>query len=138
ELDKIGETPLPPYIRRTKQLEADRERYQTVFSRPPGSVAAPTAGLHFTENILNAIRARGVEIVFVTLHVGLGTFAPVKAKAISNHIMHEERFEVPLVTANAINSAKFSSRRVIAVGTTTLRVLESLAAGNNNRVTDGT
>jgi S-adenosylmethionine:tRNA ribosyltransferase-isomerase len=132
ELDDIGELPLPPYIERDqKNLPAsDKERYQTVFAKPAGSVAAPTAGLHFTENLLAEIRSRGVEICFVTLHVGLGTFAPVKAETLAEHIMHEERYEVSEATAKAVNTAKSEGRRVIAVGTTSVRVLESAARPN--------
>ena len=129
-LDTLGEVPLPPYIRRddASQIETDRERYQTVFARPPGSVAAPTAGLHFTEAVLDKIRQRGVRVDFVTLHVGLGTFAPVKTDIISHHVMHEEVFQIPDATARLINETKQANRRVMAVGTTTLRVLESLTA----------
>src|SRR2546423_1499730 len=136
-LDKIGEVPLPPYIRRSEQMESDRARYQTVFAQPPGSVAAPTAGLHFTDYLLNQLRERSVEICFLTLHVGLGTFAPVKAKNVSEHKMHEERFEIPNTTADVINSAKVSGRRVLAVGTTTLRVLESVAEANDGHILPG-
>jgi S-adenosylmethionine:tRNA ribosyltransferase-isomerase len=129
ELDALGELPLPPYIARDQNNlpASDRERYQTVFAQPAGSVAAPTAGLHFTENLLTEIRARGVEVHFVTLHVGLGTFAPVKAKTLDAHVMHEERFEVSDPTAQAVNKAKSEGRRVVAVGTTSVRVLESAA-----------
>ena len=128
-LDDLGEVPLPPYIvrpdaGRTKQ---DRQRYQTVFAKPAGSVAAPTAGLHFTESLLAEIAARGVQVCFLTLHVGLGTFAPVKAETIAAHTMHDERYELGEETARAIHEAKSAGRRVIAVGTTTARVLESLA-----------
>ncbi len=128
-LDELGHLPLPPYIRRpdASHDREDGQRYQTVFARPPGSVAAPTAGLHFTEPFLDKIRAAGVEVCFVTLHVGVGTFAPVKAESIAAHVMHEERYEVSEETARKINSAKNEGRRVIAVGTTTVRVLESLA-----------
>jgi S-adenosylmethionine:tRNA ribosyltransferase-isomerase len=128
-LDVLGEVPLPPYIARadTSPMEQDRQRYQTVFARPPGSVAAPTAGLHFTESLLAEISAHGVQVCFLTLHVGLGTFAPVKAETIAAHIMHEERYDLSEETARAINAAKAAGRRVIAVGTTTLRVLESRA-----------
>jgi S-adenosylmethionine:tRNA ribosyltransferase-isomerase len=127
ELDTLGELPLPPYIERDPQNlpASDAERYQTVFAQPAGSVAAPTAGLHFTENLIAEIRALGVEIHFVTLHVGLGTFAPVKAETIAGHVMHEERYEVTEATAAAVNAAKRGGRRVIAVGTTSVRVLES-------------
>lgn len=129
-LDALGEVPLPPYIVRADQsrMEQDRERYQTVFARPAGSVAAPTAGLHFTESLLAEIAARGAQVGFLTLHVGLGTFAPVKAETIAAHTLHEERYELSEETARAVNDAKRAGRRVIAVGTTTLRVLETLAA----------
>ena len=104
-----------------------QERYQTVYADPAGSVAAPTAGLHFTEPLLDQIRSLGVETHTVTLHVGLGTFAPVKAEALEEHAMHTERYTLPTATAEAINRAKAEGRRVIAVGTTTVRVLESVA-----------
>jgi S-adenosylmethionine:tRNA ribosyltransferase-isomerase len=127
ELETLGEVPLPPYIYRADvgQMAEDRERYQTIFAQPPGSVAAPTAGLHFTESLLAGIRSRGVQVCFVTLHVGPGTFAPVKAETIASHVMHEERFELSEESARIINEAKQSGRRVIAVGTTSVRVLES-------------
>jgi S-adenosylmethionine:tRNA ribosyltransferase-isomerase len=128
-LDDFGEVPLPPYIRRDSpaELETDRDRYQTVYAHPAGSVAAPTAGLHFTAEFLEQLRALGVHICFVTLHIGLGTFAPVKADHLVAHKMHEEHFEVPAETARAVNDAKASGRRVIAVGTSSLRVLEGEA-----------
>ena len=132
-LEQLGEVPLPPYINRA-EASGDRERYQTVFARTPGSVAAPTAGLHFTDGILDQIRERGVTVCFLTLHVGLGTFAPVKSEKLTDHIMHEERYLIPNSTAEGVNRAKSEGRRVIAVGTTTLRVLESagdrVEAGN--------
>jgi S-adenosylmethionine:tRNA ribosyltransferase-isomerase len=134
ELDRLGEIPLPPYVRRASQLPEDRERYQTVFAKAAGSVAAPTAGLHFTPEILEKIRARGVKICFVTLHVGLGTFAPVKTETLDAHKMHEERFEVGKKTVHAVNEAKNAGCRVIAVGTTTVRVLESVAAQNSGKL----
>jgi S-adenosylmethionine:tRNA ribosyltransferase-isomerase len=139
ELETLGETPLPPYITRANRGagETDKARYQTVYAAAGGSVAAPTAGLHFTEALLAEIRARGVRVCFVTLHVGLGTFAPVKAETPEGHIMHEERFEVPGETAQAVNEAKGAGRRVIAVGTTTTRVLESVAAQNGGRLVAG-
>jgi S-adenosylmethionine:tRNA ribosyltransferase-isomerase len=139
-LDTLGEIPLPPYITRANpgELEADKIRYQTVYATPGGSVAAPTAGLHFTEALLAEIRTRGVEIIFVTLHVGLGTFAPVKADSLAEHVMHEERFEVSEASVRAVNDAKATGRRVIAVGTTTVRVLESVASQNNGRLAAGT
>ena len=135
ELDSLGEFPLPPYIERDKQLPEDKERYQTVYAQPAGSVAAPTAGLHFTEKLLDEIRARGVKVCFVTLHVGLGTFAPVKAETLAEHKMHEERFEIGEETVHTVNEAKKNGGRVIATGTTAVRVLESVAvmnAGNLN------
>lgn len=119
-LPTLGETPLPPYIKRVANVD-DADRYQTIFAKHSGSVAAPTAGLHFSADILRRVRDHGVQIGFVTLHVGLGTFAPLKTDSIEEHTMHEERFTVPLETASLIKSAK----RVIAVGTTTVRVLES-------------
>jgi S-adenosylmethionine:tRNA ribosyltransferase-isomerase len=129
-LDKIGEVPLPPYIERetSGQFPEDKERYQTVYARSDGSVAAPTAGLHFTDELLGKIRAMGVRVCFVTLHVGPGTFLPVKAENLSEHIMHEEHFVLGEETVRAVNEAKRSGRRVIAAGTTTVRVLESVAA----------
>jgi S-adenosylmethionine:tRNA ribosyltransferase-isomerase len=129
-LDALGEVPLPPYITRsdTSRMEEDRDRYQTVFAEPAGSVAAPTAGLHFTQSLLAEISTRGVQVRFLTLHVGPGTFAPVKAETLAEHTMHEERYELSEETARAINEAKRAGRRVVAVGTTTVRVLETLAA----------
>lgn len=127
ELETLGEIPLPPYIERPADSDDDA-RYQTVYAQPAGSIAAPTAGLHFTPQVLEALRACGVQTQFVTLHVGLGTFAPVKAEQLADHVMHEEWFELPETTADAINTAKREGRRVIAVGTTTVRVLESAAA----------
>ncbi|MBI5386074.1 MAG: tRNA preQ1(34) S-adenosylmethionine ribosyltransferase-isomerase QueA [Verrucomicrobia bacterium] len=138
-LETLGEMPLPPYIRRAEPnlRSEDRERYQTVYARPRGSVAAPTAGLHFTEPLLEQIRAMGVEVCHVTLHVGLGTFAPVKAEALEEHVMHAERFVVSEETARAINAAKAEGRRVVAVGTTSVRVLESMAAAHEGRMAAG-
>jgi S-adenosylmethionine:tRNA ribosyltransferase-isomerase len=129
DLEHLGEVPLPPYISRAVGPSAafDRERYQTVFAKPEGSVAAPTAGLHFTETFLEELRARGVEICFVTLHVGPGTFNPVKVKTIAEHKMHTEKFSLPAKTAEVINKAKARGRRILAIGTTSLRVLESVA-----------
>ena len=132
-LDALGEVPLPPYIQRIGAPSSlDRERYQTVFARPRGSIAAPTAGLHFTVAMLDRLRSVGVDVQFVTLHVGLGTFAPVKAGRVEDHVMHEESFELGAATAAAINRAKRDGRRVVAVGTTTVRVLESVAAANDD------
>jgi S-adenosylmethionine:tRNA ribosyltransferase-isomerase len=138
-LFEIGEIPLPPYIAREggRTTAEDRNRYQTVYGRENGSVAAPTAGLHFSKELLSELEARGVELRYVTLHVGAGTFLPVKAEKIADHIMHEERFEVSQATADAINGAKAAGRRVIAVGTTTTRVLESVARDHDGVVKAG-
>jgi S-adenosylmethionine:tRNA ribosyltransferase-isomerase len=123
-LERLGKMPLPPYIH--EEL-GDAERYQTVYSRVSGSAAAPTAGLHFTNELLGELRARGVAISFVTLHVGLGTFRPVKAENIEDHEMHAEYCEIPVKTAEAVSEAKRDGRRVVAVGTTSCRTLESRA-----------
>ena len=123
-LEKIGEMPLPHYI--TKKLE-NGERYQTVYSKELGSAAAPTAGLHFTPELLQKIRDKGVKIGFVTLHVGIGTFRPVKAENIEDHHMHSEHYHLPKETADLINQTKANGGRVIAVGTTSCRTLESVA-----------
>ena len=127
QLDQLGELPLPPYIQRKphRQTDEDTERYQTVYANPAGSIAAPTAGLHFTNALLDQLRAKEIQIHSLTLHVGLGTFAPVKAESVAEHQMHTENFSLPPETATAINTAKAEGRRVIAVGTTTVRVLES-------------
>ncbi len=130
-LDQLGEAPLPPYIRRpTGNHTADTARYQTIFADSTGSVAAPTAGLHFTPILLNTLRRRGIITCTLTLHVGFGTFAPVKAERITDHHMHAERYTLPSATAAIINQARRDHRRIIAVGTTTLRVLESIAQEN--------
>jgi len=121
-LDQLGEMPLPPYI--TAQLE-DRERYQTVYSKKEGSAAAPTAGLHFTKDLLEKIEKKGIQIAYVTLHVGLGTFRPVKVDDVNEHKMHSEFFEVSEETAQTINKVKESGGRIISVGTTSTRTLES-------------
>jgi len=136
ELERLGEIPLPPYIERSERLDSDRERYQTVYAQAAGSVAAPTAGLHFTPKLLEEIKKRGAETHYVTLHVGLGTFAPVKAETLSDHVMHEERFELSAETARAINQAKSNRRRVVAVGTTAVRVLESVAEKNSGTLVE--
>jgi S-adenosylmethionine:tRNA ribosyltransferase-isomerase len=137
DLDSVGEIPLPPYITRPHpgSLAEDKLRYQTVYAQSPGSVAAPTAGLHFTPELLERIRRKGVIISYVTLHVGLGTFAPVKAESLQDHVMHEEWGEVGDATADAINAAKAAGRRIFAAGTTSVRVLESVAALNHGTVT---
>lgn len=139
ELERIGEMPLPPYIKRppAKTSAVDRERYQTVYSHDKGSVAAPTAGLHFTPELLAKIRGAGVQICHVTLHVGPGTFAPVKSENLADHVMHEERFSVTGEAAHAINLARREHRRVIAVGTTSVRVLESAADTGSGLVQAG-
>lgn len=123
-LDKIGQMPLPPYI--TAKLE-DKERYQTIYSNELGSAAAPTAGLHFTRELMERIRAKGIKIGYVTLHVGLGTFRPVKVNDVTKHKMHSEHYEIPQKTADIINETKKNGGRVIAVGTTSCRTLESVA-----------
>jgi len=125
-LDRIGHMPLPPYIHRDDTAQ-DRDRYQTVFSHEPGSAAAPTAGLHFTSEILDQIRARGVQIETVTLHVGLGTFQPVRAENVEDIRLHAEHYTLPAATAEAINAALREKRRIIAAGTTTTRTLEHCA-----------
>lgn len=122
-VDQVGSIPLPPYIRRM-DTPGDRERYQTVFARARGAVAAPTAGLHFTESTLDVLRNKGVEICSLTLHVGLGTFLPVRVENILEHRMHSEWYHVPAATAEAVNKAKREGRRVFALGTTTTRTLE--------------
>lgn len=122
-LDKVGTMPLPHYI--TKKLE-DKERYQTVYSRELGSAAAPTAGLHFTKELLSKVKNKGINIGFVTLHVGLGTFRPVKVKDIDDHKMHSEHYEVSAETAELINKTKAENGRVVCVGTTSCRTLESM------------
>ncbi|MGH8851080.1 MAG: tRNA preQ1(34) S-adenosylmethionine ribosyltransferase-isomerase QueA [Casimicrobiaceae bacterium] len=127
-LEQHGAVPLPPYIARAPDA-GDEERYQTVYARHPGAVAAPTAGLHFDQALLAALRARQVEIAYVTLHVGAGTFLPVESDDLSRHRMHSERFRVPPATAAAIDKARASGRSVVAVGTTSLRALEAAAPG---------
>jgi len=129
-LDKLGEMPLPPYI---KEKLADKDRYQTVYAKNIGSAAAPTAGLHFTKELLEEINKKGVKLVYITLHVGLGTFRPVKVENIEEHHMHSEYFEVPEEAAEIINETKEKGGRVIAVGTTSTRTLESIGT-NESRV----
>lgn len=125
-LEEIGQMPLPPYIERKSETE-DKQRYQTVYCREAGSVAAPTAGLHFTEKLLGRIEEKGVNIAFVTLHVGIGTFRPVKCTNISEHKMHFEKYSIDEKNAGIINSAQKGGGRIIAVGTTSTRALESSA-----------
>ena len=130
-LDKLGSMPLPPYI--TETLD-DKERYQTVFAKERGSAAAPTAGLHFTDELLEQISAKGVEIAFITLHVGLGTFRPVSVDSIENHTMHTEYYQVTEETATAINLTKERGGRIIAVGTTSARTLETIGSEHSGKI----
>jgi S-adenosylmethionine:tRNA ribosyltransferase-isomerase len=132
-IERIGHVPLPPYIHREDDRAADRDRYQTVYAQTRGSVAAPTAGLHFTPEILAQIRARGVELAEITLHVGLGTFQPVRVEKVENHKLHRESYEISAAAAQAINLAKAEGRRVVAVGTTTVRTLEYAAEHSADR-----
>lgn len=131
---RIGRMPLPPYIKRVKNndvlLHLDRERYQTVFAQKAGAIAAPTAGLHFSKDTIERIKDNGVEIGFVTLHVGLGTFLPMKTEDMRDHHMHKEYYECPEVVIHKIEKAKKQNKRVIAVGTTSCRVLETIATGD--------
>ncbi len=137
-LEEIGSMPLPPYIERAAS-EEDRDRYQTVYCREEGSVAAPTAGLHFTEELLEQVRAKGVELAYVTLHVGIGTFRPVKADNIKEHSMHFEEYEISEESASIINKAKREGRRIVSVGTTSVRTVESAAYYDENVMcADGT
>jgi S-adenosylmethionine:tRNA ribosyltransferase-isomerase len=126
-LEHHGHVPLPPYITRDDTL-ADKQHYQTIYAKPKGSVAAPTAGLHFTEDLMAALRARGILMEFVTLHVGAGTFQPVKVEDTREHVMHREWAEISAETAARINAARAAGGRVVAVGTTSLRILETVAA----------
>lgn len=135
-VDTIGHMPLPPYIKRADDA-GDRDRYQTVFAASRGSIAAPTAGLHFTPAILAALASRGVERAEVTLHVGYGTFQPIRVDVVEEHQMELEHFEISEATANAINTALDQGRRIIAVGTTTTRTLESVARVHGGRIVPG-
>ena len=129
-LDQYGQVPLPQYIKRVKSNEEDVQRYQNVYSQPKGSVAAATAGLHFSHDLIEKIVAKNIDTAFVTLHVGAGTFLPVKTENIANHKMHSEWCEVSQETADKINSAKKDGRRVVVVGTTAMRTLESCSENN--------
>jgi S-adenosylmethionine:tRNA ribosyltransferase-isomerase len=131
DIEQLGHVPLPPYISR-EDSPADRERYQTVYARERGSVAAPTAGLHFTPEVLSAIRERGVETAEITLHVGLGTFQPVHAENVEEHKLHRERYSIAEAAATAINAARAAKRRIIAVGTTSVRTLEFAASRSSD------
>ncbi len=126
-LERIGHMPLPPYIER-EDTESDRERYQTVYARQPGAVAAPTAGLHFDNEMLNNLDKQGIKSTFITLHIGAGTFQPVRTERLVEHQMHSEQVEIDAVVCEKINAARHAGRRVIAVGTTVVRALESAAA----------
>ena len=127
-LERYGHLPLPPYITHAAGAEDD-ERYQTIFAREPGAVAAPTAGLHFGEEMLQSLSSKGVDVAYVTLHVGAGTFKPVRTALIEEHVMHSERYSIPQTTVDTIEQARAKGGRIIAVGTTSLRALESAAAG---------
>lgn len=135
-VDAIGHIPLPPYIKRADRTD-DRERYQTVFAQTRGSIAAPTAGLHFTPALLAQLRAGGVECVELTLHVGYGTFQPIRVATVEEHRMESEQFEISDHAASAVNAALDAGRRVVAVGTTTTRTLESVARTNGGRLVPG-
>lgn len=136
-VERLGRMPLPPYIRKGEATEEDREWYQTVYAHPEksGSSAAPTAGLHFTGELFERLKAMGVTSAAVTLHVGLGTFLPVRAERVADHVMHSERYEITEETAKAVNLAKEEGRRVVAVGTTATRTLET--AGKSGRIEAG-
>lgn len=133
-IERLGHVPLPPYIARADR-PADRDRYQTVYATTRGSVAAPTAGLHFTPEILQRIRARGIEIAEITLHVGLGTFQPVRVENVEDHKLHRESYEISPAAAHAINTAKANGRRIVAIGTTTVRTLEYAASLSHEKNT---
>jgi S-adenosylmethionine:tRNA ribosyltransferase-isomerase len=134
-LGRFGSVPLPPYITHAPQSE-DESRYQTVYARAPGAVAAPTAGLHFDQDLLGALVKRGIELAYVTLHVGAGTFQPVRAKDLADHRMHAERYEIPKATVDAIGATRERGGKVIAVGTTTVRCLEASGASAGSGETE--
>ncbi len=135
-VDTIGHMPLPPYIKRDDRAD-DRDRYQTVFAQPRGSIAAPTAGLHFSPSLVSALQARGVELTEITLHVGYGTFQPVRVERVEDHRLEAERYEISDAAAAAITRARTAGRRIIAVGTTTTRTLEAVARANNGAIVAG-
>ena len=135
-VDAIGHVPLPPYIKRTDR-EDDRERYQTIFARARGSIAAPTAGLHFTPALLEQCAARGVEVAEITLHVGYGTFQPVRVEQVEDHRLEPERYDVTPAAADAIGNALRDGRRIVAVGTTTTRTLEAVMRQHEGRIVPG-
>ena len=130
QIDQLGKTPLPPYIQSTASEDKLREQYQTVYAKEKGSAAAPTAGLHFTEDLLNRLKEKGIQIEKITLHVGLGTFKPVTDEQIKNKVLHSEHFEITKETADRLNTAKQAGKKIIAVGTTSCRVLESQTDSN--------
>lgn len=141
QFERLGHTPLPPYIERPDET-SDRERYQTVFAKRPGAIAAPTAGLHFTTTILEKLRAQGTEICELTLYVGLGTFQPIHSETLEKHVMHPETYEIPPETADRIRAARAAGRPILAVGTTVVRALEDAAlraaeSGSRNLVLAG-
>lgn len=135
-IDRLGHVPLPPYIRRPDE-DADRTTYQTVYAKSRGAVAAPTAGLHFTQRVLDELRARGVGSCEITLHVGLGTFQPVRSEVVEEHKMEGERFEISDAAAAAINRARAEGRRIVAIGTTSVRTLEFVALENGCKIVAG-
>lgn len=132
-LDALGEMPLPPYI---KERLDDKDRYQTVYAKEVGSAAAPTAGLHFTPQLLEKIKEKGIKIAYLTLHVGLGTFRPVSVDNLDEHVMHAEYYEISKETADVINDAKANGQRIVAVGTTTIRTLETIARDNDGKMVE--
>jgi S-adenosylmethionine:tRNA ribosyltransferase-isomerase len=145
-LEEIGQVPLPPYIKRadalgatgtSQQRAADRERYQTIYAERRGAIAAPTAGLHFTPRVLEALRARGVSLTEITLHVGYGTFAPVRVSDLNEHAVAAEHYEITPEAAATLNDARARGRRIVAVGTTTVRALESATDDSTGRLTPG-
>jgi S-adenosylmethionine:tRNA ribosyltransferase-isomerase len=136
-LGRFGHVPLPPYIRKGRAEAADQERYQAVYARSAGSVAAPTAGLHFTPAVIQSLEERGIERAFVTLHVGLGTFQPIESEDLTRHHMHREWAELPPATVEAVTACKKREGRVVAVGTTVVRVLESVASSGPLRPWSG-
>ena len=137
EIERLGVPPLPPYIARTEPRESDKESYQTVYAAARGAIAAPTAGLHFTQDILDAIAARGVQIVRITLHVGIGTFKPVKVDRVDEHRMDSERYEITAEAAEQLNAAMTARRPIVAVGTTSVRTLESAIRAGEGRFRAG-
>jgi S-adenosylmethionine:tRNA ribosyltransferase-isomerase len=137
EIERLGVPPLPPYIQRPEPRESDRESYQTVYAAARGAVAAPTAGLHFTQEILDRIAARGIPIVRVTLHVGIGTFKPVKADDVADHRMDSERYDITAEAADVLNAALGEKRPIVAVGTTSVRTLESAIRAGKGRFIAG-